>query len=48
MAPFAITRHLRGPNGIFLHAMFSSLEAKPLEKLTFHQKDKILLSSWRP
>ena len=26
----------------------SSLEAKPLGKLTFHQKDKILLSSWRP
>ena len=29
----------------FLDVTFSSLEAKPLRKLTFHHKDKILLSS---
>ena len=32
----------------FLDVTFSSLEAKPLRKLTFHYKDKILLSSCRP
>ena len=32
----------------FLDVTFSSLEAKPLRKLTFHHKDKILLSSCRP
>ena len=48
MAPFAIRHHLRGPNVVFWHVTFSSLEAKPLGKLTFDQNDKILLSSWRP
>ena len=32
----------------FLDVTFSSLEAKPLRNLTFHHKDKILLSSCRP
>ena len=31
----------------FLHVTFSPMVAKPLWKVTFHQKDKILLSSWR-
>ena len=38
----------KGSKCHFLHVMFSSLEAKPLGKLTFHQKDKILLSSQAP
>ena len=32
----------------FLDVTFSSLEDKPLRNLTFHHKDKILLSSCRP
>ena len=38
----------KGSKCRFLHVTFSSLEAKPLRKLTFHHKDKILLSSRRP
>ena len=33
---------------LFLHVTFSSLEAKPLRKLSFYHKDKMLLSSQAP
>ena len=35
------------PNAIKFDLYNNDPEAKPLGKVTFHQKDKILLSSWR-
>ena len=41
-------RRISGWICCFLHVTFSPLVGKPLCKVTFQPKDKILFSSWRP